>query len=206
MRDDVFRITDEVESCKHEYAPELATKLMTRLLDVDRGGALFVDFADMRRVDDEFAVRAIGVLSRALGHGPFEGKHLVVVRASKRVLTSLDEAVDQFDECYLAIADDGRVDCRGQGYSSALRDVVDAVLREPRPVDAARVSELLGITRSAASARLNELHRRGLVTKSNLPSPSGGRPTVLYTAFEPVARWKEAQPESTAPVLDAVRL
>lgn len=204
MRSDTFVFARETDSCDLHDAPfELAARLNERLLNLDRDGVLFLDMLGLTTMNQECAFMTLAMLTKMIGHDLFRDKHVAVVRANARVLTSLDQAVDNVAEAYMVYdPKSGKTEVRGQGFTPALSQVYFFVARSKRPVDAHSASEALKIARSAASSRLNELHRLGFLVKSfDLASRDtdsdgrkpGGRPSVQYRVFDPSTYWAEAK-------------
>jgi hypothetical protein len=204
MEVDVFPFKSATAQCSVEYPDcrEASGRLLARIHGMRTGGVLLVDMANLPIVDRDCALFTMGAAMRLMGAQGFDEKHVVVVNATRAVLRRLDEAVDAVDEAYMALGPDGD-EIRGKRFLSTLKGVFDVVREnEAGPLDASTVAEKLGIARSAASVRLNDLHRLGFLIKSPGPATDVGRRSVYFTSFDPKDALEEALSKGQLKVWD----
>lgn len=197
MHEARFCFAQQLGRCGHDEAPFiLAGELSSALLDLDRDGALLADMSGVVRLDQECAFLTFAMLTKMIGHDLFRDKHLVVVHAAPRVLAALDKAIDGVGEAYMVYNPDAdRTEIRGQGFTPALAEAYNFVASAEGAVDAGLVGSGLGIARTAASTRLNELHRWGFLVKSSRGVTEGqakrtARRAVGFAAFSPAAQYR----------------
>lgn len=170
-------------------AATLTSAIWGELLELDDGGVLYVDFCSAPVVDPRCAFASIGGLVGVLGRSFFSERHVVVINATQAAIDSLVSAVDKMGEAFMYVDHNMEVRIGGSAPGRSIDAYKALVEHGPSTTKdlAARLTEIEGATVSvpAANTRLSELYRLGFVVRSS-GSSDGGRPGLVYSAYDPL--------------------
>lgn len=156
---------------------EVRQALVDAILELPKGGVLYVDTRSLEFVDYSFADEAIGILVSRVAGGEYGERHIVLVESDRDLLENIEASLRQRNLAMIRVSEVGGEPVIVGTLEGHLLETLEAV-REVGPITTADLAARLGVNHTACNNRATNLVERGLIARRK---ESGGR-RYLYEA------------------------
>ncbi len=144
------------------------------LVELPRGGILYVDTRGVELMDYSFADEALGILASRSASGEYEGRHLILVEEDRDLLENVEASLRQRSLAMIRVdeigAEPGIVGKVPDHLVETLQAIYDA-----GSITNAALATRLGLNHTACNNRATRLAKLGLIHRRTETAAPGGR-------------------------------
>jgi hypothetical protein len=144
------------------------------LVELPRGGSLYVDTRGVELMDYSFADEALGILASRSASGEYEGRHLILVEEDRDLLENVEASLRQRSLAMIRVdeigAEPGIVGEVPDHLVETLQAIYDA-----GSITNAALATRLGLNHTACNNRATRLAKLGLIHRRVETAAPGGR-------------------------------
>ncbi|ULO07057.1 hypothetical protein H1230_29635 [Paenibacillus sp. 19GGS1-52] len=138
---------------------------------------LILDFTEVSRIDFSCASEIVSILIIRLS-AELRGRHIILTGLSDLVRENIDAALSKVDKCCL-VTNETEWYLIGK-CSDSLKDTLSKVI-EFEISDTNKIADSLSIAITSCNNRLKTLVDLGMVSRKEVPAPSGGKQFIYYS-------------------------
>src|SRR4028119_1370428 len=165
------------------------------LMDLPKGGTLYVDTRGVELMDYSFADEALGILASRVASGEYGERHLVLVEEDRDLLENVEASLMQRSLAMIRVEEIGAEPGIVGKVPDHLVDTLQAIY-DAGSIPNTALAAKLDLNNTACNNRATRLAKLGLIHRKTETAAPGGRPH----ASERIARRFSLLLASPAPV------
>ncbi len=144
------------------------------LMELPKGGTLYVDTRGVELMDYSFADEALGILASRVASGEYDDRHLVLVEEDRDMLENVEASLRQRSLAMIRVDEVGAEPAIIGDLPDHLVETLRAIYDAGSITNAALAKEL-GLNHTAGNNRATRLAKLGLISRHVETAAPGGR-------------------------------